>query len=279
VTESRPPQGAPGSFPSGASRNLKADGRPKIPVLHIAVDALDWASVVERVQGFVKDGGRHQIITANALMILASEKDQALAGAFAAADLVVPDSAGVLLAARLQCRSFPSQIPGIDLMDRLCGLAAEQGWRVALLGAAPGVAEAAAETILRRHPGILIVHVHHGYFSADAESRVIAETARAAPDLLFVAQDVPRQDGWIHRNLPRLGARVAMGVGGSFDVLAGRLRRSPVWMQKAGFEWLYRLIQEPHRARRMTALPLFLWKALRRNLAALFRIRRSVRPD
>jgi N-acetylglucosaminyldiphosphoundecaprenol N-acetyl-beta-D-mannosaminyltransferase len=131
------------------------------------------------------------------------------------------------------------------------------------LGAAPGVAEAAAAALRRRHPGLNVVFIQDGFFAPNEESGVLERAQAADSDYLFVALDTPRQDDWIHRQLGVLGARVVMGVGGSFDVFAGRLRRAPRWMRTGGLEWLYRLWQEPHRWRRMAALPGFFFRVLK----------------
>ncbi|MBL0058329.1 MAG: WecB/TagA/CpsF family glycosyltransferase [Elusimicrobia bacterium] len=243
----------------------------RISILGVSVDAITGEDVLLLVGTFVAEGAARQIITANPLMILAAEKDAALRAAFRSADLVVPDSSGVQWAALLQGRRL-EKISGIDLMDRLCARAAERGWRVFLLGAAPGVADAAGKELLLRHPRLSIVGTCHGYFEPDAvstpstalrESAVLSLVAAARPDLLFVALSTPRQDGWIHQNLHRLGAKVVLGVGGSFDVISGRLRRAPAWMRAVGLEWLFRLIQEPRRAGRMLGLPLFVARVLR----------------
>lgn len=246
----------------------------RVPILHVRVDALSRAETLARIEKFIAEQRRpRQVVTANPLMILASEKDPGLRRAFEAADLVIPDSAGVALAAWLSGRALPEKISGIDLLQDLCARAAKKGWSVFLLGAAPGVAERAAKNLVAQYPGLNIVGTHHGYFTESGEGRmggergitqdsVIQKVSRAAPDLLFVALDLPRQDGWIQANLPRLGGRVAMGVGGSFDVISGRLRRAPAWMRAAGLEWLFRLLQEPCRARRMLGLPVFLWRVL-----------------
>jgi N-acetylglucosaminyldiphosphoundecaprenol N-acetyl-beta-D-mannosaminyltransferase len=196
-------------------------------------------------------------------MIMAAEKDSALLAAFDAADLVIPDSAGVQWAARIKGQKI-SKIAGIDLMDTLCAQATERGWRVYFLGAAPGIAETAAHVLTKRYQGLQVAGIQHGYFTRETgEEAVIQSIATAKPDLLFVALSTPFQDGWIHKNLSRLGAKVVMGVGGSFDVLSGRLRRAPKWMRAAGLEWFFRLLQQPRRANRMFRLPLFVWKGWR----------------
>ncbi|MBK8574718.1 MAG: WecB/TagA/CpsF family glycosyltransferase [Elusimicrobia bacterium] len=229
----------------------------RIPLAGVCIDLLREPDVVERVKVFVGSGECHQIITANPLMIMAAEKDPALRAAFDAADLVIPDSAGVQWAARMKGHKI-SKIAGIDLMDALCAQAAERSWRVYFLGAAPGVAETAAHVLTQRHKGLQVAGIQHGYFArGTGEEAVIHPIAESKPDLLFVALSTPVQDGWIHKNLSRFGAKVVMGVGGSFDVLSGRLRRAPAWMRTTGLEWFFRLLQEPGRATRMIQLPVF----------------------
>lgn len=233
----------------------------RLTLLGLPVDALDMAGVLGRCEAFLAGGRSRQVVTANPLMLLAAGKDPGLRAALEGADLVVPDGAGLGLAAAFRGRRLP-RVPGIDLMDALCARAAEKGWPVFFLGASPGTPEAAGRALAQRHPGLRVAGSRHGYFSSDEESGVVKEVSRAAPAILFVAMDSPRQDAWIHRNLSALGAGLAMGVGGSFDVLSGRLRRAPAWMRRAGMEWAFRLLQEPRRWRRMLGLPLFLLKVL-----------------
>lgn len=234
----------------------------RVSVGGVSVDVVTETDVIDRVDAFVNSGECHQIITANPLMILAAEKDPALRAAFDEADLVVPDSAGVQWAARLQGQRL-SKISGIDLMEKLCAESAARGWRVFFLGAAPGVAETATKVLAKRHGGLLVVGTHHGYFTQGTSEEVVIQLiSKAKPDLLFVALSTPFQDGWIHKNLNRLSAKVVMGVGGSFDVLSGRLRRAPPWMRAVGLEWFFRLLQEPRRFPRMIRLPVFFVKLL-----------------
>jgi N-acetylglucosaminyldiphosphoundecaprenol N-acetyl-beta-D-mannosaminyltransferase len=233
----------------------------------VRIDSPSLSEALAAVESFVSSSSAHQIITANALMLLAVRDDAALAAAFREASLVVPDSAGVALAARLTGQRIAQVLPGVELVDHICRLAAARGWRVFLLGAAPGVAEAAARALSERHPGLAVAGTRHGYFPPDEEPNVLREVSAARADVLFAALSVPRQDVWVHRNLGRLGCKAAMGVGGSFDVLSGRLRRAPRWMSRAGLEWLFRLAQEPWRAGRMARLPVFFAKAVWHRLA------------
>lgn len=198
-------------------------------------------------------------------MLNAAHSDPALASAIRGADLVVPDGAGLLVAARLTGQPLRGRVPGIDLLRALCGESVKRGWRVLLMGAKPGVALAAAERLRRDHPGLAVSAVRDGYFRRDEEPAVIHDIKVATPDLLFVALGMDRQERWIAHNLSALGARVVMGVGGALDVIAGHLPRAPGWLQSLGGEWLWRLAQEPSRWRRMLGLPAFLCRVLLRS--------------
>lgn len=234
-------------------RNVPAGDPPASDLLGVRVHHVTLEQAVERVRDLIASGGSHQVVTVNAAMLVAARRDAAVRQVLAGASLRVPDGAGVLLAARLLGRPPYVRVPGVELAERLCAVAAREGWRVFLLGAAPGVAQAAADVLRRRHPGLPVAGVHHGYFSDDAS--VITQIRAARPHLLLVALGFPRQELWIARHRAQLGVPVSMGVGGTFDVLAGRVRRAPVWVQRLGMEWAYRLVQEPRRRWR-TALAL-----------------------
>jgi len=253
--------------PAAAPRSPRPAPVPRVSVLGVRVDAVSPDDVLRRVNEFLSHPRPRQIATANSLMILAAARHPGLSHALAAADLVVPDSVGVVwAAARRGARLI--QIPGVELMERMCAEAADRGWTVYLLGAAPGVAAAAAEALQKRYPRLRVTGVDHGYFAHKEEAAVIDRVAQTAPDFLFVALDTPRQDAWIHQHLGRLRAGVTMGVGGSFDVFAGRVPRAPTWMRRARLEWLFRLWREPRRIGRMAELPRFVFRVLREPSAA-----------
>lgn len=195
-------------------------------------------------------------------MLLEREKNPSLKAAFDASDLNIPESSGLSWAARLKgIRPFP-RTPGIDLMLQLCAEAERRTWSVYLFGAAPGTVEAARERILQRYPALKISGVMNGYFKPDDEARILRDIETLKPHLLFVGLGSPRQELWIAAHKQRFAGICAMGVGGSFDVLSGRLRRAPAIFQALGIEWLYRWVQEPWRAPRMLRLPYFLIKAV-----------------
>ena len=155
------------------------------------------------------------------------------------------------------------RVAGIDLASAACAQAAVNGHRIYLLGASPGVAEAAADALRARYPAIQITGTHHGFFAADEEASIIDGIRHARPDLLLVALGAPRQEQWMHRWLATLGVPVAIGVGGSLDVLAGRVRRAPEWIRSIGMEWMFRALLEPRRWSVVRTIPPLFLLALR----------------
>jgi N-acetylglucosaminyldiphosphoundecaprenol N-acetyl-beta-D-mannosaminyltransferase len=204
--------------------------------------------------------GGGQIVTLNAEMTMAARADPALGRAIAAADLVIPDGAGVVWALGRQ-RLRVRRSPGIELARRLLEHAAAEGWRVALVGASPVVMEQLLARLEAEIPALQVAFSVHGYQSAQAWPALEDALLAARPDLVLVALGVPRQETWIAALGGRRGG-LWMGVGGSFDVWAGVKKRAPIWMGALRIEWLYRLIQEPRRWRRMLALPAFAWEVL-----------------
>ena len=211
----------------------------------------------------LKQRGGGQIVTLNAEMTMAALSNPELGSAIAAADLVIPDGAGVVWA--LKRRGYRvRRSPGIELARALLEQAARLGWRVALVGASPEVMALVSTRLSAEIPGLNLEFTLHGYQSLEQWPGLEQQLRAAQPDLVLVALGVPRQETWIqrmHQGQPGLW----MGVGGSFDVWSGTKQRAPQWMSRLQIEWLYRLIQEPSRWRRMLALPEFAWAVLRRG--------------
>jgi len=228
-----------------------------VQILGVKVNTVTMATALEQIRQFIREGRPHHIVTADATCIMKAQEDPALRDLINAADLVTPDGAGVLWTAKVLDLPLAERVSGVDLTDRLCALAAREGYRVYFLGAAPGVAEKAAQVLQQKYPGLKVAGARDGYF-APAEEAVVAEQIRAAQaQVVFVALGLPKQEWWIHRYKEQAGAAVYMGVGGSFDVISGNLPRAPLWMQRNGLEWLYRVLIEPRRIRRLAALPRF----------------------
>ncbi|MFN9636078.1 MAG: WecB/TagA/CpsF family glycosyltransferase [Synechococcaceae cyanobacterium] len=204
--------------------------------------------------------GGGQIVTLNAEMTMAALADPELGAVIEAAQLVIPDGAGVVWALGRQGYRVPRS-PGIELARRLLEHAAARGWRVALVGAAPATMARLRERLAAEIPGLQLALACHGYQGAEAWPGLERQLLELRPDLVLVALGVPRQETWIHALRPPTG--LWRGVGGSFDVWAGMKKRAPRWMGALQIEWLYRLLQEPQRWRRMLALPQFAWAVLR----------------
>jgi N-acetylglucosaminyldiphosphoundecaprenol N-acetyl-beta-D-mannosaminyltransferase len=189
---------------------------------------------------------------------MAARVDAAFRETLNESTLAIPDGAGLLLAGRLLGTPLRAQVAGTDLADRIAALCAAEGYRLFLLGAAPGVAELAAQRLRERHPGLAIAGTYAGYAdpSADEETR---ERLREAGkiDALFVAYGAKKQELWIARNQAALEIPLAVGVGGVFDFFSGQVPRAPALVRRAGFDWLFRLIVQPWRWRRQLALPRF----------------------
>ncbi|MCL5995364.1 MAG: WecB/TagA/CpsF family glycosyltransferase [Chloroflexi bacterium] len=238
-----------------------------IQILGVRVDDVTMQDTCDRVSTLIAEGGTHQVATVNPEFIMATQHDPEFAMVLAHTALNVPDGVGVLWAARRAGHTLRERVAGVDLMRQLCGLASQYKWRTFFLGAREGVAERAAATLAFRYPGLTVVGTYAGSPRVADEQDVVARIRRVRPNLLFVAYGAPAQDKWLGRNLPLLAQQekpegsppglVGIGVGGSFDYVTGLQKRAPEWVQRIGMEWLHRLLQEPRRWRRQTALVRF----------------------
>jgi len=236
--------------------------RNRIAVLNVMIDVVTMKEAVARVEQFIKLGRPHLVVTPNAEMIMMANADNSFAQIINNADLVVPDGAGVVWAARYNGDRMPERVAGYDLVQNLLVAAARQKYRIYMLGGAPGIVDKAKQAAEKRYPGVQIVGTRHGFFSKSDESEIVGNIKDCHPDILLVALGVPRQEKWITEYSKQLQVPVAIGVGGTFDVMAGTVQRAPLWMQNANLEWLYRLLSEPKRGIRMLALPRFVMKVL-----------------
>ncbi|MCB8933466.1 MAG: WecB/TagA/CpsF family glycosyltransferase [Chthonomonadaceae bacterium] len=236
---------------------------PRVSILGIPVDRVTMDEAVARIEGYLAVDRPHMVVTADSSGIVAAQSDVEFREILLKADLVTPDSVGILWAAKRSGAPIAGRVSGVDLLDSLCGRSADRGYRVFLLGSSPGVAEMAAERLRLRHPGCLIVGTRHGYFPPESDEVVAREVAQSQPDLVFVAMGIPRQEKFIASTLHLMGARVAMGVGGSLDVFSGRVRRAPKLFQTLRLEWLWRLMLNPRKYQKVLSLPRFVWMVLR----------------
>lgn len=230
----------------------------KVNILDIPIHKATLNQTADLLMNWIntKQKAAH-IVTANSEILYQTTQSYALHQILLEAKLVTADGMGVVWASRIFNDPLPERVAGYDLLLALCARMAKQKHSIFLLGAQPGVAQKAAEVLQQRFPGLQIAGIQHGYYSPEDEAKLIAQINAIQPDVLFVALGAPRAEFWIKQHIAELQVSIAMGVGGSFDVLAGKVKRAPIIWQKAGLEWAYRLVKEPKRAARMTSLPKF----------------------
>lgn len=234
-----------------------------VKILGVPVHPLTMNESVAVLEEKLQKKEQAFVVTANAEIIMMCQQDKGYNNIVSEqADLVLPDGAGAVWAGRYLGNEVPERVAGFDLYNQLLKLSADKGYKVYFFGGAPGVAEAAKNKAEELYPGVQIVGCRNGYFNETEEEAIIKEINDAAPDMLFVALGAPKQEKWLVKYRNQLKPRVLMGIGGSFDVLAGKMERAPKWMQEASLEWAFRLYKQPSRFMRMLALPKFVLKVI-----------------
>ena len=236
--------------------------RKTAEILGVPFDVVTMTNAVEKVMQFFDDGKKHIVCTPNPEIVMEAQKDKQLMQILKAADLVVADGVGIVWASKHSKDKLPERVSGYDLTQSLFTKMEKGEKSVYFLGGTPGTAASAAKKIKKKHPGLNVVGYRNGYFSSKEEREIILEIKSRNPDLLLVGLGSPKQEKWIYENLRIMGVKVAIGVGGSFDVMSGKVKRAPFIFQKLGLEWFYRLVCQPKRAKRMLKLPKFVLKVL-----------------
>lgn len=215
----------------------------KVDILGIKIDDITIDEALTQAEKWVINPGKHYIVTPNPEFIIAAQKDPVFKKILNEADLAIPDGVGLKISGKIK-----NTFAGTDFMERLIQLSAEKSFAVGFLGGKDGVAEKCAECLKRKYPTLKVL-----FTSADTEVKI------PPLDLLFVALGHVKQEKWIAKNLDKIPVHVAMGVGGAFDYLSGRVPRAPKWLRSLGLEWLFRLILQPTRIKRQLALLRYLW--------------------
>jgi len=228
----------------------------RIDVLGVGFDNLTLEEAVEKAS-HIKGG---YVVTPNPEIVWLARKDDRLKQALDDASIVLPDGIGIIYGARILSRPLKSRVPGIDFASALIERLASESKKVFLFGAKPGVAELAAQKLKEKYKGLEICGTAHGYFKDDKP--VIDAINEAKPDILLVCLGAPKQEIWMHEHAGKVSAGLMVGLGGALDVYAGVVERAPEAWRRAGFEWLYRLIKQPCRFKRMLKLPLFLFAVM-----------------
>lgn len=233
-------------------------------ILGVRVDALTYEMLLQSIERFIGEGTPRQVVTVNPEFVMKAQGDADFRRIINESALSMPDGVGLLWAARLLGKRLPERVTGSDSIWMLAELSARRGYGIYFLGAAPGVAEKAAGILKGRYPGMVVSGTYAGSPSPAEDEEIAAMVKEASPQILLVAYGAPKQDRWIARNINagRIGVPVCIGVGGTFDFVAGVAPRAPVWMRRCGLEWLHRLVTQPWRWRRMLSLPRFAWKVM-----------------
>ena len=234
-----------------------------VKILDVPVHPLTMGEAVAALETSIKNGKQAFVVTANAEIIMMCQQDDDYKKIVSqSAELVLPDGAGAVWAGRHLGYKIPERVAGFDLYCQLLGRAAKEGYKVYFFGGSPGIAEAAKAKSEELYPGVNIVGCRNGYFKEEESQSIIDEINNSGADILFAALGAPKQEKWLERYRNQLQPKVLMGIGGSFDVFAGKMERAPKWMQDASLEWAFRLYKQPSRFMRMMALPKFVLKVI-----------------
>lgn len=246
------------------------ESTPRAELLGLPFDGVTMRAAVDRCLAWCEGPRKpHTVITANSAILCMMRRDEELKRACLAGDLIVADGMSVVLASRLAKVPFPERVTGVDLMGRLLAEGSLRGLSAYFLGARPKVVETLAGLCAHAYPGLRVAGFRDGYFGADDHEAIADDIREKKPHFLFVGMPSPFKETWCERWRDRLGVPVIMGVGGSFDVLAGHVRRAPLWMQSMGMEWSWRLMMEPRKMwkRYLTTNSEFVWLASREILS------------
>lgn len=220
------------------------------------------SSLEKFISQIIKNNRPTQIATLNSLMYLSAYRDNEIKQIIKKS-LLVPDSLGIVLAIYFFCRKWIKRLTGIDLMLKILEVAEKNDYKVYLFGSKAYVIETAVKNIKERFKNLKLVGWHDGFSFNEG---IIEEINSKEADILFVGLGMPKQEKWINKNLEKLNVKIAMGIGGAFDVISGKLHRAPSIFRIMGFEWLFRLLQEPWRAKRIISLPLFVFRIFTKRL-------------
>lgn len=237
-------------------------------ILDVPVDMVGSREAMEIFRELMKTEDCSMIVTPNSEIVVNAAKDPELKAIIEQADLVIPDGIGLVYASKIMGVPLRERVTGIDFLDAVLGYLEETDQSIFFLGSKPGeggqpgIAEVAAERMKEKYKKLKIAGTHHGYFKEPDEEAIVKAINESGADFLCAALGSPKQEKFIYRHRSELKVKGGIGVGGSLDVWAGTLKRAPEFYRNHGLEWLYRLIQQPSRYKRMAALPLFMIKVV-----------------
>jgi N-acetylglucosaminyldiphosphoundecaprenol N-acetyl-beta-D-mannosaminyltransferase len=250
----------------GLLRKRKVMTPKRVEILGVPVDCVTMDEALQWADEILAGDKAHGVIAVNPEKVMKARTDPMLLRQLRSASLLIPDGIGVVFAIRLLGLGQARRVPGSDLMPRLCERAARNGYKVFLFGAGSEVTARATASLRMQYPGIKIVGSRHGYVEETDMPEVVSDINASQADLLFIALGSPKQERWMSEHLPDLNVKICQGVGGTFDVIAGRVKRAPLMFRAAHLEWFFRLLMQPNRIFRQTALPRFAYHVLRQRV-------------
>lgn len=236
----------------------------KIDVMGLKFDSMTMDEALSRAEALLRGDKAAYVVTPNAEIAYEALHDGQLREMLNGADLMLPDGAGVVLASKLLRTPVKQKVAGVDFAAGLLGILERNGQSLYLLGGKTGIGELAAQKMLEAHPQLRIAGIADGYFQDEAP--VIEKINASGADALFVCLGAPKQERFMVQHRQELHVHLMAGLGGSLDAFAGTVQRAPAWMIRLNLEWLYRLIREPKRFRRMLRLPKYLWAVMLKRI-------------
>lgn len=234
---------------------------PRINLMGCPVDSLDMRQTIGLIEEFIATGSMCQHVVVNAAKFVEMRSDSHLRDIIAACDIINADGMPVVWASQILGKPLPCRVAGVDLFQELIGVCAAKGYRPFFFGAREEVVLKVIEEFRKRHPKLEVAGYRNGYYAPDEEQAIAEHIRDSHADMLFVGFSSPMKEKFLNKWMPTMQVPFCMGVGGSFDIVAGRTKRAPLWMQNAGLEWFYRVLQEPKRMwkRYATTNPVFIW--------------------
>lgn len=238
----------------------------RIEILGVPLDCVNMEQSLDTVDLMIKGDKPQTVIAVNPEKIIKAQTDPSLLKFLNESGLLIPDGIGAVVAAKLLSNESMSRVPGAELMPAICERSVSKGYKLFLLGASPEVNSSAVSVLKSMYPGINIVGNQHGYYTESELPDLIKRINNSQTDVLFIALGSPAQELWMEKHLSQLNVKVCQGVGGTFDVLTGNVKRAPLIFRMLNLEWFYRLASQPKRFFRQTALPKFVYLVFKKKI-------------
>lgn len=237
----------------------------RVNIIGCPIDPLSMDQTIEKIEDYIRDKKQCQHVVVNVSKFYEMRKDEKLREIISSCDIINADGMPVIWASRILGRPLPERVAGVDLFQNLVRLSAEKGYRPFFFGAREWVVNKLVDVYQEKYPDLKVAGYRNGYYSKEDEPGIARMIRDSRADMLFVGFSSPKKENFLKQWMPVMQVPFCMGVGGSFDIIAGKTKRAPLWMQRSGMEWFYRLCQEPRRMWKRYAVtnPVFVWMLLR----------------